>query len=204
MDFNIDPDKFRQKIEAHIEKSIELDKVNIAKTAIALRVIADHIRAICFTIADSQLPSNTGAGYVIRRILRRAVRYYYSYLNYKQPLLFQLVPVVAKQFEIVFPELQNQVEFVSKVVKEEEEGFIRTLGVGLFKLDIYLQMKEIEWNERLTSEGFGSATDLKENKIIPPQYAKKVAQEIKFIDGKFAFELNDTYGFPIDLTQLNC
>src|SRR5439155_18980599 len=91
------------------------------KTDIALRVIADHIRAISFTIADGQLPSNTGAGYVIRRILRRAVRYYYSYLDYKQPLLFQLMPLLAKQFENVFPELQQQKDFVSKVVKEEEE-----------------------------------------------------------------------------------
>ena len=79
-----------------------------SKEAIAFRVIADHIRAIAFTIADGQLPSNTGAGYVIRRILRRAVRYYYSYLDYKQPLLYQLVPVLAKQFENVFPELQQQ------------------------------------------------------------------------------------------------
>ncbi len=106
-----------------------------SKQAIAFRVIADHIRAICFTIADGQLPSNTGAGYVIRRILRRAVRYYYSYLDYKQPLLNQLVPVLAKQFEHVFPELQKQVDFVSKVVKEEEDAFLRTLDKGLKKVD---------------------------------------------------------------------
>lgn len=105
------------------------------KEAIAFRVIADHIRAISFTIADGQLPSNTGAGYVIRRILRRAVRYYYSYLDYKQPLLTQLVPVLAKQFENVFPELQKQVDFVSKVVKEEEDAFLRTLEKGLKKVD---------------------------------------------------------------------
>lgn len=86
-------------------------------------MIADHIRAIAFTIADGQLPANTGAGYVIRRILRRAVRYYYSYLNYKQPLLHQLLPVIAKQFETVFPELIKQLDFVSKVVKEEEDAF---------------------------------------------------------------------------------
>ena len=98
-------------------------------------MIADHIRAIGFTIADGQLPSNTGAGYVIRRILRRAVRYYYSYLDYKQPLLYQLVPVLAKQFENVFPELQKQFDFVSKVVKEEEEAFLRTLDKGLKRID---------------------------------------------------------------------
>ncbi len=103
--------------------------------AVAFRVIADHIRAIGFTIADGQLPSNTGAGYVIRRILRRAVRYYYSCLDYKQPLLTQLVPVLAKQFENVFPELKQQVDFVSKVVKEEEDAFLRTLDKGLKKVD---------------------------------------------------------------------
>jgi alanyl-tRNA synthetase len=106
-----------------------------SKQAIAFRVIADHIRAISFTIADGQLPSNTGAGYVIRRILRRAVRYYYSYLDYKQPLLHQLLPTLAKQFENVFPELQSQLEFVSKVVKEEEDAFLRTVDKGLSMLN---------------------------------------------------------------------
>ncbi len=105
------------------------------KGAVAFRVIADHIRAISFTIADGQLPSNTGAGYVIRRILRRAVRYYYSYLDYKQPLLHQLLPVIAKQFETVFPELTQQLDFVSKVVKEEEDAFLRTVDNGLSMLD---------------------------------------------------------------------
>ncbi len=109
-----------------------------SKEAIAFRVLADHIRAISFTIADGQLPSNTGAGYVIRRILRRAVRYYYSYLDYKQPLLAQLIPVLAKQFENVFPELHKQVDFVSKVVKEEEEAFLRTLGNGIEKFNEYI------------------------------------------------------------------
>jgi alanyl-tRNA synthetase len=105
------------------------------KKDIAFRVLADHIRAISFTIADGQLPSNTGAGYVIRRILRRAVRYYYSYLDYKQPLLNQLVPFLAKQFETVFPELAQQKEFVSKVIKEEEDAFLRTLEKGLKRID---------------------------------------------------------------------
>ena len=105
------------------------------KQAVAFRVIADHIRAIAFTIADGQLPANTGAGYVIRRILRRAVRYYYSYLDYKHPLLHQLMPHLAKQFENVFPELTGQLEFVTKVVKEEEEGFLRTLEKGLKRMD---------------------------------------------------------------------
>ncbi len=101
------------------------------KEAVAFRVIADHIRAIAFTIADGQLPSNTGAGYVIRRILRRAVRYYYSYLDYKVPLLHQLMPGLASQFESVFPELTKQLDFVSRVVREEEEAFLRTIDKGL-------------------------------------------------------------------------
>jgi alanyl-tRNA synthetase len=105
------------------------------KESVAFRVIADHIRAISFTIADGQLPSNTGAGYVIRRILRRAVRYYYSYLNYKKPLLYQLLPVIAKQFENVFPELTQQLDFVGKVVKEEEDAFLKTVDNGLSMLE---------------------------------------------------------------------
>ncbi len=135
---------------------------------VAFRVIADHIRAIAFTIADGQLPSNTGAGYVIRRILRRAARYYYSYLDYKQPLLHQLIPVLALQFKDVFPELDQQQAFVAKVIREEEESFLRTLDKGLKKMD------EIIRNSSST----------------------------KIINGKQAFELYDTYGFPVDLTRL--
>jgi alanyl-tRNA synthetase len=139
------------------------------KESIAFRVLADHIRAIGFTIADGQLPSNTGAGYVIRRILRRAVRYYFSYLNYKQPLMHQLLPVLAQQFADVFPELNQQQAFVAKVIKEEEEAFLRTLDKGLKKIDdIVAQAKS-------------------NNNIIA---------------GDAAFELLDTYGFPIDLTRL--
>lgn len=141
-----------------------------SKQDIAFRVLSDHIRAIGFTIADGQLPSNTGAGYVIRRILRRAARYYYSYLDYKQPLLAQLMPVLAKQFENVFPELHKQIDLVCKVVKEEEEAFLRTLDKGLKKIDDIVK----ETN----------------------------AQNSKTINGKAAFELYDTYGFPIDLTRL--
>ncbi|HEY0058562.1 MAG TPA: alanine--tRNA ligase, partial [Flavisolibacter sp.] len=105
------------------------------KSAVAFRVLADHIRAISFTIADGQLPSNTGAGYVIRRILRRAVRYYYSYLDYKQPLLYQLVPVIAEQFGAVFPELKAGSHFVARVIREEEEAFLRTLEKGLKRIE---------------------------------------------------------------------
>ncbi|MEO6539756.1 MAG: alanine--tRNA ligase, partial [Ferruginibacter sp.] len=143
---NYDTDVFTGTIEA-IEQIVGIKYSDMQKNevlqnppsggrgAIAFRVIADHIRAISFTIADGQLPSNTGAGYVIRRILRRAVRYYYSYLDYKQPLLHQLLPVIAKQFENVFPELTQQLDFVSKVVKEEEDAFLRTVDNGLSMLD---------------------------------------------------------------------
>mgnify|MGYP002073626836 CR=1 FL=1 len=102
---------------------------------VAMRVIADHLRAVSFAIADGQLPSNAKAGYVIRRILRRALRYGYSYLGFKEPFMCKLVPVLAQQFAHVFPELQAQVEFVSKVVEEEEKTFLRTLEQGLKRLD---------------------------------------------------------------------
>ena len=155
-----------------------------SKEAVAFRVLADHIRAVSFAIADGQMPSNTGAGYVIRRILRRAVRYYYSYLDYKQPLLCKLVPVLAAQFEHVFPELKKQVDFVNKVVKEEEDAFLRTLEKGLKRLDDVMEAVEAKWSEQIL-EG-NQQTD-----ILPRE-----------ISGDFAFELYDTYGFPIDLTQL--
>ena len=132
---NYDTDIFSGTIEATGKLVNKTYKADDSKESIAFRVIADHIRAIAFTIADGQLPSNTGAGYVIRRILRRAVRYYYSYLDYKQPLLFQVLPVLAKQFEHVFPELQKQVDFVGKVIKEEEEAFLRTVANGLSMLE---------------------------------------------------------------------
>jgi alanyl-tRNA synthetase len=168
-----------------------------SKEAIAFRVLADHIRAISFTIADGQLPSNTGAGYVIRRILRRAVRYYYSYLDYKQPLLAQLVPILAKQFETVFPELYKQVDFVSKVVKEEEDAFLRTLEKGLKRFDDFYQLKIKESVEQKYSED-GEPIFL----IDPLAEMQSAASKVYTIPGKMAFELYDTYGFPIDLTQL--
>ena len=132
---NYDTDVFTGTISVVEQITKQQYDFSASKEAIAFRVIADHIRAISFTIADGQLPSNTGAGYVIRRILRRAVRYYYSYLNYKQPLLHQLLPQLAAQFETVFPELKQQLDFVSKVVKEEEDAFLRTLDKGLKRID---------------------------------------------------------------------
>ncbi|GAA4358184.1 alanine--tRNA ligase [Hymenobacter saemangeumensis] len=139
------------------------------KTDIAIRVIADHIRTIAFTIADGQLPSNVKAGYVIRRILRRAVRYAFSSLNQKQPFLYKLVPVLADQMAGIFPELKQQTAFVTRVIEEEEIAFLKTLETGLRRLDA------LEESARAN----GSR-----------------------IDGKTAFELSDTFGFPLDLTAL--
>ena len=142
-------------------------KQSASKEDIAFRVIADHIRAISFTIADGQMPSNTGAGYVVRRILRRAVRYYYSYLDYKKPLLHELLPILAENFKDVFPEVKKQEEFIKKVIFEEENSFLATLEKGLVRMDEAMQnCKEMS------------------------------------IEGELAFELYDTFGFPIDLTRL--
>lgn len=140
---NYDTDVFTGTI-AEIEK-ITGKKYDFSdsREAVAFRVLADHIRAIAFAIADGQLPSNTGAGYVIRRILRRAVRYYYSYLDFKKPLLFQLIPIIAKQFENVFSELNAQKDFVTKVIKEEEEAFLRTLEKGLKKIEDIISKEKL-------------------------------------------------------------
>lgn len=165
---NYDTDIFAGSIAKTEEISGKKYTAGDSRQDVAFRVLADHIRAIAFTIADGQLPSNTGAGYVIRRILRRAVRYYYSYLHVKEPMLFELIAGLATQFRDVFPELHAQEAFVAKVVREEEETFLRTLGKGLKKMD--------ELMDSAKSSG-----------IIP---------------GKAAFELYDTYGFPIDLTRL--
>ncbi len=165
---NYDTDIFSGTIQETEKISDKKYTAGDSKQDIAFRVLADHIRAIAFTISDGQLPSNTGAGYVIRRILRRAVRYYYSYLDVKEPILYLLLPGLANQFKDVFPELLAQLSFVSKVVKEEEESFLRTLGKGLKKID----------------------------DIIAASKSSGV------IAGAAAFELYDTYGFPVDLTKL--
>ena len=143
---------------------------NSEKTDIAFRVIVDHIRAISFTIADGQLPSNNKAGYVIRRILRRAVRYGYTFLDLKTPFLFQLVPVLAEKFGEFYPEINLQQEFIGKVIQEEELSFLRTLDKGLKNL-----------------ESIQKSLKRKNENTIP---------------GDVAFELYDTYGFPLDLTSL--
>jgi alanyl-tRNA synthetase len=136
---------------------------------IAMRVIADHIRAISFSIADGQLPSNTGAGYVIRRILRRAVRYGFNFLNLKEPFLTGLVPVLVENMGEAFPELVNQKELISRVISEEEASFLRTLETGIT--------------------------------LLENQVSAMVSQDSLF-SGKSAFELYDTFGFPLDLTEL--
>ncbi len=161
---NYDTDVFQPMIQFIAEKSGVEYGAN-EKTDIAMRVMADHIRAISFVIADGQLPSNNKAGYVIRRILRRAVRYAYTFLDFKEPFLNQLVPLLAEQFTGVFDELVAQQDFVQKVVLEEEVSFLRTLSTGIQRFDRYQANNNI-------------------------------------VEGTFAFELSDTFGFPLDLTEL--
>ena len=136
------------------------------KIDIAFRVIADHVRAVAFCIADGQMPSNTGAGYVIRRILRRALRYGYSYLGMREPFIYKLLPVLSAEFGATFPELLAQKDFIAKVIQEEGNTFLKTLSMGLERITNYIE----------------------KNKEV--------------VDGKTAFELYDTFGFPLDLTQL--
>ena len=166
---NYDTDIFQpviRQLSALCGKEYGVDE----KTDAAMRVISDHLRAIVFSIGDGQIPSNTKAGYVIRRILRRAVRYYFTYLGQKKPLIYRLVSSLVSSMGDAYPELQAQQQFIEKVIREEELSFLRTLESGIKRLDQI--MAEIKNN--------GSA----------------------WIDGKQAFELYDTYGFPLDLTEL--
>ena len=186
---NYDTDVFQPMIQFIAEKS---NKTYNSKAkpgdadwneAVAMRVLADHIRAVSFAIADGQLPSNNKAGYVIRRILRRAVRYSYQTLEFKEPFLNQLVPLLADQFKGVFDNLHSQKDFVQKVVLEEEISFLRTLGTGIDRFDDYLSTREKEISK------------LKKSGDLP-------FTDEDTIEGDFAFTLSDTYGFPIDLTEL--
>ena len=163
---NYDTDVFMPTIKALSKISGLKYEPTDAKKDVAFRVIVDHIRAISFSIADGQLPSNTGAGYVIRRILRRAVRYGYSFLNLKEPFIYKLLPALIETLGETFIELEKQKDLISKVIHEEEKSFLYTLEKGIL---------------------------LFENKI---------KSKPTVIDGDFAFELYDTFGFPIDLTQL--
>ncbi|MBV8389554.1 MAG: alanine--tRNA ligase [Mucilaginibacter sp.] len=186
---NYDTDVFQHLIQFIAGKSGK--KYNAAakpgeegwNEAVAMRVLADHVRAVSFTISDGQLPSNNKAGYVIRRILRRAVRYQYQYLDLKEPFLNTLVPLLAEQFKGVFDELWNQRDFVQKVVLEEEISFLKTLHSGLYLFDAFL-IDPV----RL----FPNSNNDEDAKLL----------EKGVISGDFAFLLNDTFGFPIDLTQL--
>ncbi len=165
---NYDTDLFTPYIE-YLEKITEKKYTSSyaldAKQDIAFRVVVDHIRAVSFAIADGELPGNTGAGYVIRRILRRAVRYYYTFLDRKEPIMYTMVKMLANTFKNIFPELDMQKDFIANVILEEENSFLKTLESGLKRLD------------NLDSDN-------------------------NSISGKDAFELYDTYGFPIDLTRL--
>jgi alanyl-tRNA synthetase len=166
---NYDTDIFQAIINeiAHLS-GIKYGVAN--ETDIAMRVIADHLRAVSFAIADGQLPSNNKAGYVIRRILRRAVRYSYTFLHQTDPFIFRLVPVLATTMGNAFPELNSQQELICKVIKEEEQSFLKTLETGIKILDTIIE--------------------------------KARKENISEIRGKDAFELYDTYGFPLDLTAL--
>ncbi|WP_024478912.1 alanine--tRNA ligase [Cellulophaga baltica] len=163
---NYDTDVFTpiiREIEAITNNTYGKDE----KLDIAIRVIADHIRAVSFSISDGQLPSNTGAGYVIRRILRRAIRYGFTFLDTKEPFMYRLVNVLCDSMGAAFPELKSQKQLIENVIKEEEHSFLKTLDQGLVLLDSII-------------ESAASET----------------------IDGRKAFELYDTFGFPIDLTAL--
>ena len=163
---NYDTDVFSGLIAATARRAGRVYRGTDEASDIAFRVIADHIRAVSFCIADGQLPSNNGAGYVLRRILRRAVRYGYSYLGLEQPFFHELVQVLADETGSFFPELRAQASFVARVIREEEVSFYRTLSRGMEILERYMATG----NEK--------------------------------VDGDTAFELYDTYGFPLDLTQL--
>ena len=163
---NYDTDIFKSIIK-EIEQLTDIEYGEDDKVDIAMRVIADHLRAVSFSVADGQLPSNSGAGYVIRRILRRAIRYSFTFLKIKEPILYKLFGALHSKMGDFYPELAKQRILIENVIKEEENSFLRTLEQGLILLE-----------EIISSSN---------NKLIP---------------GKKAFELYDTYGFPVDLTNL--
>ncbi len=260
-----------------IDKIVELTRIQyyhslsaFHKTDVAIRVISDHVRAVSFSIADGQIPFKDGKGYVIRRILRRAIRYGYSSLNQNKPFIYKLVPVLTQQMGDFFPELKAQQELIAKVIKDEEESFLKTLIIGIDKLGVYRRNKlinsiynyvqekgfeisnnwvrsESKYNPDLFIPNLNLAIDIEDNytqagahmrankkgfnlieggdkfyhfpinleeverlnKIISQLSAIKSGQGLfndfnytLLVDGEFAFELYDTFGFPIDLTKL--
>jgi len=193
---NYDTDVFQNTIDYIAQKSgIKYNAAAVPgdadwNSAVAMRVLADHIRAVSFTIADGQLPSNNKAGYVIRRILRRAVRYAYNNLSFQNPFFNQLVPILAEQFKDVFSELYNQKDFVQKVILEEELSFLRTLGVGTHEFNSF-----IKTGEEALSQGLIPFITIGEKTF-------KSSKTGRVFPGDFAFFLSDSRGFPIDLTEL--
>ncbi|TXG34711.1 alanine--tRNA ligase [Seonamhaeicola maritimus] len=173
---NYDTDVFTPIIR-EIETITNKDYGKDEKADIAIRVISDHVRAVAFSIADGQLPSNTGAGYVIRRILRRAVRYGFTFLDKKEPFIYRLVDVLSEKMGKAFPELKSQKQLIQNVIKEEETSFLRTIAAGLLILESLMQ--EVK-----------NYQEMSDSNIKP------------ILSGKNAFELYDTYGFPLDLTEL--
>ncbi len=184
---NYDTDIFQPIIKA--EEQISGQKYGEKEdTDVAMRVCADHLRAVSFSIADGQLPSNAKAGYVIRRILRRAVRYAYTFLGQKDGFLYKLVPTLVHEMGDAFPELKAQQQLITKVIKEEEDSFLRTLDKGIALLD--KAMNDIKANSPRTA--------------TLSQREQSTANSELVLDGVQAFRLFDTYGFPLDLTELIC
>ena len=161
-----------------LQKEEQQEAINVA-----MRVCADHLRAVAFSIADGQLPSNAKAGYVIRRILRRAVRYAYTFLGQKEAFLYKLLPTLVEEMGDAFPELKAQQQLIARVMKEEEDSFLRTLEKGIQLLD--KAMAEV----RAKAEANSQLSTLNSQLVL---------------DGEQAFRLFDTYGFPLDLTELIC
>ena len=163
---------------------------------VAMRVCADHLRAVSFSIADGQLPSNAKAGYVIRRILRRAVRYAYTFLGQKEAFLYKLLPTLVEEMGDAFPELKAQQTLIAKVMKEEEDAFLRTLDKGISLLE-----KEIRAYDGTQVRGYENSSSAEGN--LAPS-SSRTPEPPKVLDGTVAFRLFDTYGFPLDLTELIC
>jgi len=184
---NYDTDVFQPIIQG-LSSMAGISYGSDPKADIAMRVIADHLRAIAFSIADGQLPSNVKAGYVIRRILRRALRYGYTFLGFKEPFINELVPVLVQQMGTVFPELKSQENLIIHVIKEEESAFLRTLATGIQRFNSYVDQQKIH-------------NYLQAPKVLDPASCL-LHPATNTIEGSFAFELYDTYGFPIDLTNL--